>query len=166
MTPGDTRSQGLDPGGGSERIGDKALSLAEILTTVMDDLYAAEEVRRESGRAGRMAVNQLELELKVSTVEESSGSLKFYILGAGVTGRSETASTLKITLSASEGLKRVMLDEVVRTEEESRRQREYLRSIDEDVTRAEVDGLIEGLRSGMDSDQVLDGLNRVRARFE
>lgn len=143
----------------------KALSLGEILTTITDDLYAAENARMRSGREGRLAVNQVELELSVSTAEEASGSLKFYILGAGVSGRSESASVLRITLGTAEGASPVGLD-ALPTSGESVRQREYLSSIERESALAEFDRLIDEIRAEkLDPARLLDRLQHVRTRL-
>lgn len=145
---------------------DKALSLAEIITAIVDDLYKAERTRIELGRGGRIGVNQVELELKASTVKEGAAGLKFYILGANFTGKSESVSTIKVTLSAldEDAKSTFMFSERPKLTGDNS---QWLWKVQASAIQAEIDRLLDGVRSGeLSGDQLRDGLEGIRQRLE
>jgi len=145
---------------------DTALSLAEIITAIVDDLYKAETTRIEAGRAGRIGVDQIEVELKAAAVKEGAAGLRFYVLGANFTGKSESVSTIKVTLSAlDEGAKSTfMFSEASKATGDSG---QWLWKVQASAIRAEIDRLLGGVRSGeLSDDQLRDGLEGIRQRLE
>jgi hypothetical protein len=82
----------------------QSISLAELLTAVVDDLWEAERTRLEKDRAARVALERVELELKATTSKEGRGGLKFQIIGADFGGKREAVSTIKVVLVTSASL--------------------------------------------------------------
>jgi hypothetical protein len=80
-------------------VSDVALSLAELLTAIVDDLREVERQRVAQGQPGRVAVDRVELELKATTTKEGHAGLKFHVVGADFGGRAEAVSTVRVTLA-------------------------------------------------------------------
>ena len=144
---------------------DKALSLAEIITAVIDDLYTAEDTRIRSGHAGRVGVERIELELKATTAKEGGGGIRFYVLSGNYTGKSEAVSTIRVTLSASadDGKSRTFM--FSENSPGSHDTGHWLETVEATVIRTEIDRLLDGVRGGeLTEDQLCDRLEWLHDR--
>ncbi|MDQ0683665.1 hypothetical protein QFZ56_002628 [Streptomyces achromogenes] len=145
---------------------EKTLSLSEIITAVVNDLYTAEQTRFTSGRAGRIGVDSVELELKATTSKEGGGGIRFNILSANYTGKAESVSTIKVKLSPLDEHQgdQFMFSEDTKTGSATS---EWLFSVQSEAALTQIDTLIAAARQGdISNDQLLRNLQEIRRHFE
>jgi Trypsin-co-occurring domain 2 len=134
----------------------QAVSLVDLLTDVVNELYEAEQRRKEEHREGRLALGTVELELKVTTSKQGSGGLRFQIVGADFGGKREAVSTIKLTLSpvapGDVDQYGILFSRGVRPDDSEGAQGIWWSSVQRESLRGELQNIIDGAEASPGSD--------------